>query len=625
MEELQSDDHRQILDIIDQLRFKGVSQYVALPQIVVCGDQSAGKSSVLEAISRMSFPTKDNLCTRFATELILRRQVTESVNVSITPGPERTAAEQEQLKHFYAAIDPVCPDLGPVVEKAKEAMGLSSMKTFSSDILRVELSGPRQPNVTLVDLPGLFRAGNREQTAGDARVVRKMVRSYIKSTRSIILAVVSAKSDAALQEITEMAREMDPEGLRTLGLITKPDVLDIGSDSEAAFVSLARNEDVRFRLGWHVLKNRDYQMRNASSSERDAAEQSFFRSGVWATVSAKSLGVQMLKPRLSSLLKDQILWQLPGLIGEVSEEISNTNSQLKRLGAPRTTPGEQRKYLLQVSREFTYLMQAAVDGVYNDPFFGNSKTEEGYQKRLRARIQNILADFSQTMRQKGRERIILDSKPSKKESPPHHVLRSDFVSEVKQQIIRSRGRELSGTFNPMIIGELFTEQCQPWGQIVSDVATDVLKAVFEVAKDIVDHAAIDETASAVFSLIGSSLEPPKAALEAKIKELLEPHNQSHPITYNHYLTDTVQQAQIARQEKSLERQLRLALGSESYDNNQKVSVYPSQLLNQLRAQVEVDMERYSSELAVDYMQAYYKVRTYVPQTIQKLMIAVASE
>lgn len=200
----------------------------------------------------MSFPTKDNLCTRFATELILRREATEMVNVSIQPGPERSIDERQRLHTFHAELDLTRPDLQLVVEKAKNAMGISDFKVFSTDILRVELSGPAQPHLTMVDLPGLFRAGNRDQSSKDAKIVHKMVRGYVQNPRSIILAVVSAKNDFALQEITEMARELDPNGIRTLGLITKPDALDAGFDSEAAYVRLAQNEDVAFRLGWHV-------------------------------------------------------------------------------------------------------------------------------------------------------------------------------------------------------------------------------------------------------------------------------------------------------------------------------------------------------------------------------------
>src|SRR5271155_3922699 len=71
--QLQSKDHEEILNVIDQLRSEGISKYINLPQLIVCGGQSSGKSSVLEAISGLAFPTKDNVCTRFATELILRR------------------------------------------------------------------------------------------------------------------------------------------------------------------------------------------------------------------------------------------------------------------------------------------------------------------------------------------------------------------------------------------------------------------------------------------------------------------------------------------------------------------------------------------------------------------------
>lgn len=235
---LQSKDHRDLLDIIDKLRSKGISRFVDLPQIIVCGDQSSGKSSVLEAISHMSFPAKDNLCTRFATELILRRSVFVGVKVHIIPNLDRSKEEKEKLSTFnYTKSD---LDISQVIEKAKDAMALNgSEKVFSTDVLRIEISGPSQPHLTMVDLPGLFLAGNKDQTEEDSKLVESLVLSYMRKPRSIILAVVSAKSDFALQQVTRHTRALDPQGIRTLGLITKPDTLDEGSDSERFYVQLA--------------------------------------------------------------------------------------------------------------------------------------------------------------------------------------------------------------------------------------------------------------------------------------------------------------------------------------------------------------------------------------------------
>ena len=97
---LHSRDHSELLDAIDVLRSLGVSHYVPLPQLIVCGDQSSGKSSVLEAVSGVKFPTKDNLCTRFATELILRRGPNTNVAAAITPGINRTAEQQNRNRTY---------------------------------------------------------------------------------------------------------------------------------------------------------------------------------------------------------------------------------------------------------------------------------------------------------------------------------------------------------------------------------------------------------------------------------------------------------------------------------------------------------------------------------------------
>ena len=603
---LQSEDHRRLLDIVDRLRSRGISKYVDLPEIVVCGDQSAGKSSVLEAISGMSFPTKDNLCTRFATELVLRREASTSVKVSIIPGPDRSETEIEQLSDIHFDLDSADLDVGSIVERAKQAMGLSENRTFSADTLRVELCGISQPHLTMVDLPGLFRAGNRDQAVEDAAIVKQMVTSYMKRPRSIILAVVSAKSDFALQEVTELARELDPKGMRTLGLITKPDTLDAGSDSETAYVKLAQNEDVSFRLGWHVLKNRSYETRNASSSERDEEERIFFATGVWAAMDPSCVGVDSLKERLSNVLKEQILHQLPSLLHDVEVGIGESRTKMVRLGNSRVTFADQRQYLLQVAQEFSALIKSAVGGVYINSFFGSAKTNEGYRRRLRAVVQSLLGDFEEITRLEGEARVVIDDLRKSKDLGPRKILRTDLVVEVKQIMRRSRGCELPGTFNPLVVGELFTEQCEPWNNLATRAKDQIVEATHNTVAAAINNITVLETTNGILQIIHRGLDKMKTDLERKTTELLEPYFTTHPITYNHYLTDTVQKAQSARRRRNFGQTLKELFGVDHLDN-ERYQVQPAHLLNLLDQRIEADMESYASNSAIDYMQAYYKV------------------
>ncbi len=200
-----------------------------------------------------------------------------------------------------------------------------------------------------MDLPGLFLAGNKDQTEEDAGTVEALVLSYMKKPRTIILAVVSAKSDFALQQVTRHARARDPKGLRTLGLITKPDTLDKVSDCERFYVELAQNKDVQFRLGWHVLRNRSFAERDSLTAARDAAETEFFSGGIWTSLRPLQLGVAALRVRLSNVLRDQILRQLPSVLDDVRTGTAECKGILARLGEARATATEQRRYLLVVS------------------------------------------------------------------------------------------------------------------------------------------------------------------------------------------------------------------------------------------------------------------------------------
>ncbi|KAH6648581.1 P-loop containing nucleoside triphosphate hydrolase protein [Truncatella angustata] len=608
MNSLQSKDHKVLMDTIDKLRSKGISRYVDLPQIVVCGDQSSGKSSVLQAISGMSFPIKDNLCTRFATELILRHvpDAPEKCKVSIQPGNDRSAEERIKLEQFNYSAAPKEIDISALVEKAKMHMSLGEeSKTFSSDILRIEVIGPAQPNLTIVDLPGLFRAGNKEQSAEDADTVRELVRTYMSKSLSIILAVVSAKSDFALQEVTQLARKIDRHGHRTIGLITKPDTLDAGSDSERAYLELAQNHDVHFRLGWHILRNRDYTSRDATNDERDRQEEAFLAQGAWAALPQKQKGVAALRSRLSGVLTNQILEQLPELISKVDHGLQECSHALEKLGISRATMEKQRSYLLQASYRFATLMREAISGLYSDVFFGNIRDYGANRKRLRAVIQNILTDFAEHMRQNGQSRRIVEQYDEGDQNGSVQVLRSEYLQEVKKLMRDSRGCELPGTFNPLIITELFRDQCVPWKSLITNCSNHVLAAVNHTVDLVLSYVVDENTRSELWKeLIIPELELLNRSLLAKTDEILASHTSRHPITYNHYLTENVQKAQKQRSRKALMKRLQ--------ENGKRGGVTPldmtmSEILDFFETQTEADMELFASSTATDVMEAYYKV------------------
>ncbi|KKZ68028.1 dynamin GTPase [[Emmonsia] crescens] len=139
---LQSSDQLD-LDAIGKLRSQGISHYLFLPQLIVCGDQSSAKSSVLDA-----FPTKDHLCTctRFATEVILRRTGMEGISVSIVSSQDRPEAECEQLAQFWESLTAL-DDIPILIDRIKDGMGLSAANNaFSNDVLRIETSEPNRPH-----------------------------------------------------------------------------------------------------------------------------------------------------------------------------------------------------------------------------------------------------------------------------------------------------------------------------------------------------------------------------------------------------------------------------------------------------------------------------------------------
>ncbi|KAK6068012.1 dynamin family protein [Seiridium cupressi] len=457
-----SKEHLDLMDSIDSLRSQGISHLISLPQIIVCGDQSSGKSSVLEAISGVSFPVKSNLSTRFPTELVLRRTSQIGATVSIVPHHSRIDSEKEALSSFHEELE-TFEGLANLIETAKSAMGISTHgKAFAKDLLRVEISGPDRPHLTIVDLPGLIHSQTKNQSASDVGLIQEVVDSYMREPRSIILAVVSAKSDFANQVVLKLARSVDTSGNRTLGVITKPDTLHPGSESESLYVSLARNQEVEFRLGWHVLRNSDSEAGHGTLATRDLKELEFFSQGIWNELPESILGIDHLRSRLSRVLLKHIMTELPSLIDEIEVKRSACEEKVRKLGQPRTTLLEQQLHLITIGESFQRLVQSAVDGNWNDPFFEDAESQTGYRRRIRAVVQNLNDNFAKDLSTRGHHRQVTGS--GHMPSPRHCVAitRDEFIDHVQYKMSRSRGRQLPGLFDPMTVADLFRDQASPW-------------------------------------------------------------------------------------------------------------------------------------------------------------------
>lgn len=619
LSKLCSDDQLALLDSIDRLRLQGINNYISLPQIIVCGDQSSGKSSVLEAISGVSFPIKSNLCTRFPTELVLRRASHISASVSIVPDESRTDSEKKALRGFREVLSDF-DDLPKLVESAKVEMGITAHgRAFAKDILRVEITGPNHPHLTIVDLPGLIHSETKNQTSSDVELIQDIVWSYMKEPRCIILAVVSAKNDFANQVVLKLARAADTSGSRTLGVITKPDTLTPGSESEALYMSLARNLEVEFRHGWHVLKNMDSEKGSWSLSQRDAKEAEFFNSGVWTELPVRSRGIDELRRRLSKVLLGQIASELPSLMVEINDKFESCQYQLEKLGEPRSSPQEQRLYLVQLSQTFQALVKASASGNYNDPFFGDAKTESGYQRRIRAVVQNLNANFASEMSSRGHYQEVVDEDgelgatalwaidPSGSRTVTR-VRRDDFISHIEHLMSRTRGCELPGTFSPMIVTDLFLEQSRPWEGIVRSHVEGVWQAASNFISSVVVHAADASTAKALrHEVFEPALKGILNGMCEKTSELLGHLQKAHPMTYSQYFTEALQKIRREPRKKDVDAILRRFFGNVGKEVYLEGEYNLQALADRLRGLTEPDVKRSAASEALDYLNGYYKV------------------
>ncbi|KAF4958323.1 hypothetical protein FGADI_2489 [Fusarium gaditjirri] len=545
LDQLNTTETKALHDISDSLSACGVGRIVNLPQIIVVGDQSAGKSSVLEAISHVRFPVQGNLCTRFATELIFRRADETRIDVSVRFEDRSKPAKRFQRAGFRE------DDLGDIITEAKECMGFGKAgMEFSKDVLRLEIEGPKMYPLSLVDLPGFFHVATENQSISGKETVDQLVESYMRQKNSIILVVITANNNLANHLALQKAKNIDPERRRTIGVITKPDLTRPGYDAEKEYIKLAKNQEAahKLQLGWHVLRNRAED--EDSLEGRDQVEDAFFQKGAWATIPFENRGIVSLRKKLSHVLYSHIRNSLPGVITDIETTLRERQEELDRLGKSRSTQEDLRSFLLGIASDFQRLARDGIYGRYNDEFFGGLQDDH---RKLRAQLRNFSRAFDHILRTKGSTHVTVsddDSDSDDEDTPgyleeflerypynppqPKKVTRSELAKQLEKQAAANQGLEFPGTPNKDLAMQLFKQQAAPWRGIAEShvkLVTTVAKAfVDQVFEHVVGSPRTNRTTEAILSTcVDPFFDEKEKVLQEKINELLRPYDQGYAL------------------------------------------------------------------------------------------------
>ncbi|KAI5196864.1 dynamin GTPase [Aureobasidium subglaciale] len=571
------------LDKIDKLFACGVGDHIHLPQLVVVGDQSSGKSSVLEGITKLPFPRDSGLCTRFATQITFRRAQAISTTITIIPHKGATPAYAEKLCAFkvltHAVLEPV--SFSKTMKDVHKLLGLSdnpsdgdNKSTFSEDVLKIEVTGPEQEHFSVVDVPGIFRTATKGMTTlADASMIKAMVPRYMINPRSVMLVVIPANVDIATQEIITLAEEADLDGHRT-----SPDLVDPGA--EVGVMQLIKGDRHPLQLGWCLVRNLGQQQSQDNAADRSAVENAFFRDcSPWNELDKERVGVDALRSRLQEVLTSNIRREFSNVKREVLMKLNSAKRALKELGEKRQTPDEQRRFTMDISSRFREMVSLALNSNYSGhKWFDECSTlmyvtgvvncGEAFADAVDKHGHAYGFKFDYTPEVPGRSNLSSNGGQGLKlRSTPDHPDLEDLISgerliddKISTNIIEwlsglyksSRGFEL-GTFDKNLLGTTMKAQSAKWEPLAHGYILDIIHLAHVFITDLLKL--VCPSARVRNGIMSVMMEPLmeiyRRALEQVQFVLYVEHN--NPQTINHYFNDNLEKSRQKRLRASLEK------------------------------------------------------------------------
>ncbi|XP_036301200.1 interferon-induced GTP-binding protein Mx1 isoform X1 [Pipistrellus kuhlii] len=485
---------RPCIDLIDSLRALGVEQDLALPAIAVIGDQSSGKSSVLEALSGVALPRGSGIVTRCPLVLKLRKL-------------RHDDDDEWKGKVTYRDMEIDLTAASEVEQEIRKAQNVIAGEGvgISQELINLEVSSPHVPDLTLIDLPGITRVAVGNQPADIGRQITALIKKYILRQQTIMLVVVPSNVDIATTEALSMAQEVDPEGDRTIGILTKPDLVDRGTEDRV--VDVVRNLVYHLKKGYMIVKCRgqqdiQYQMSLAKALQRERAffeDHPYFRD----LLEEGKATIPCLAERLTNELIAHISKSLPLLESQIKENQQNITEQLQKYGLDiPEDETEKMFFLIDRINTFNQDIQALVEG---------EESVAGDDSRLFTRIRLEFCKWGLEIEnnfQRGYE---------------------DILRQIRKFENQYRGRELPGFVNYKTFETIIKKQVKA----LEDPAVEMLHRVTDMVRLAFADACM-KNYEEFFNLLRtcvSKIEDIKSEQEKEAEKSIRLHFQMEQIVY----------------------------------------------------------------------------------------------
>lgn len=362
---------RPLLDAIDRLRhLKVMQEGIQLPTIVVVGDQSSGKSSVLESLAGISLPRGQGICTR--VPLIMRLQDDPSLEKPVL-----------HLEYRDMKVETSEANVTDAISAATEEIA-GSGKGICSTPLTLVVKKRGVPDLTMVDLPGITRVAVHGQPDNIYEQISSIIKEYITPQESIILNVLSAAVDFPTCESIRMSQQVDRTGERTLAVVTKADKAPEGLLEKVTI------DAVNIGLGYVCVRNR---VGDESYEQARAEEARLF--GVHPMLSKidKSIvGIPVLARKLMQIQAASICKCLPDIVKKINEKLNQSVAELDQMPKNLSSVGDaMRAFVHMLSSAKECLRNILIRGEYGE--YGDSDEE----MHVRARLAGMLSKYAKEL------------------------------------------------------------------------------------------------------------------------------------------------------------------------------------------------------------------------------------